>query len=136
MNKKVKNYVEDMKEYLEYKKVINLESCENDGINYNDILDELDNQNIKYRKNNYYNEHDQLQYLASRTIYCNQFYITTGGLKMGKLIEISKNKLKNVLQGAELTAAEKETIEWLAGNEPQTVENICSIIEKAKGINE
>ena len=51
---------------------------------------------------------------------------------MGKLIEINKNKLKNALQGAELTVVEKKTIEWLADCEPETVDNICSIIKKAK----
>ena len=80
MNKKVKEYIEGIKEYLEYIKVINLENCEHDGINYNNILEELDNQNIKYRENNYYNEHDQFQYLASMTIFCEQFFITIGGV--------------------------------------------------------
>ena len=51
---------------------------------------------------------------------------------MGKLTGINKNKLKNALQGIELTVAEKKTVEWLAGNEPITVENLCNIIEKAK----
>lgn len=51
---------------------------------------------------------------------------------MGKLTEINKNKLKNALIGIELSEKEKKTIEWLTGNEPETVNNICSIIEKAK----
>ena len=73
--KRTKEYVEGIKEYLEYGKIINLSICEDDGISYNDILNELDNQNIKYRTENYYNEHDQLKSLPSMSIYCDQFYI-------------------------------------------------------------
>ena len=51
---------------------------------------------------------------------------------MGKLTEINKNKLKNALYGIELTAAEQKTVEWLAKNEPETIDNLCNIIEKAK----
>ena len=51
---------------------------------------------------------------------------------MGKMNEINKNKLKNTLEGIELTEGEKKTIEWLASWETETIDNICSIIEKAK----
>ena len=72
---KTKEYVEGIKEYLESNKVIDLSACEDDSISYNDILDELDNQNIKYRAGNYYNEHNQLKSLPSMNIYCEQIYI-------------------------------------------------------------
>ena len=49
---------------------------------------------------------------------------------MGKLTEINKNKLKNALQSIKLTAAEQKTVEWFAGCEPETVDNLCNIIEK------
>ena len=72
---KTKEYVEGMKEHLESDKIIDLSACEDDGINYINILNELDNQNIKYRTENYYNEHHQLKSLPSASIYCEQLYI-------------------------------------------------------------
>ena len=72
---KTKEYVEGIKEYLESNKVIDLSTCEDDGISYNNILNELNNQNIKYRSENYYNEHNQFKSLPSMSIYCEQFYI-------------------------------------------------------------
>ena len=72
---KTKEYVEGIKEYLESNKVIDLSACEDDSINYINILNELDNQNIKYRTENYYNEYNQLKSLPSMSIHCEQFYI-------------------------------------------------------------
>ena len=72
---KTEEYVSGIKEYLETNKVINLESCEDDGISYNDILDELDKQNIKYQTVHYFNENGSFENLASRRIYSNQFFI-------------------------------------------------------------
>ena len=72
---KTKEYVEGIKEYLESDKIIDLSICEDDGISYSNILDEMGNQNIKYRTGNYYNEHNQLKSLPSMNIYCEQFYI-------------------------------------------------------------
>ena len=74
MNKK-KEYVEGIKEYLESNKIIDLSTCEDDGISYNNILDELDNQNIAYSTENYYDDYVQLKSLPSMSIYCDQFYI-------------------------------------------------------------
>ena len=71
----VKEYVEGIKEHWEYNKIIDLSDCEVDSINYIDILNELDNQNINHRIENYYNEHNQLKSLPSMSIYCEQFYI-------------------------------------------------------------
>ena len=40
--------------------------------------------------------------------------------------------LLKAIGDVELTEDEKRSIEWLAGREFQTVENICSVIEKVK----
>ena len=71
---KTKEYVEGIKEYLESDKIIDLSACEQDGISYNDILDELDNQKVEYRAGTYYNVHDHLKH-PTMSIYCDQFYI-------------------------------------------------------------
>ena len=71
----VEEYVEGIKEHLEYKKIINLEGCEDDGVSFNDILDELDRQNIKYEIGHYFNENVVYVELDTRCIYCDQFYI-------------------------------------------------------------
>ena len=71
----VEEYVEGIKEYLESNKIINLGFCEYYGVNYNDILDELDRQEIKYRVHEYFDENGVFKNLAYRYIYCNQFFI-------------------------------------------------------------
>ena len=49
------------------------------------------------------------------------------------------NKLQKALEtikDIELTEEEQKSFDWLLTWESSTVENICNIIEKAKGINE
>ena len=72
---RIEVYVEGIKEYLESNKVISVEYCEDDGVNYNDILDELDRQEIKYRVNGYFNKNGVFKNLPNMFIYCNQFFI-------------------------------------------------------------
>ena len=43
--------------------------------------------------------------------------------------------LKNAIGNIELTDAEQNTLEWLSGCERATVENLVSIIRKAKEQN-
>ena len=43
-------------------------------------------------------------------------------------------KMNKVLAGVELTKAEERTLQWLAGWEESTVDNLLSVIEKAARI--
>lgn len=47
-----------------------------------------------------------------------------------------KEKALETIKDIELTEEELKSFEWLLGWEKSTVENICSIIEKAKGLND
>ena len=55
------------------------------------------------------------------------------------MMEIWREKnlvlLKNAIGNVELTESEKQTLEWLSGLESVTIENLVSIIRKAKEQN-
>ena len=56
---------------------------------------------------------------------------------MAKLKKAEKlKKALETIKDIELTEEELKSFEWLLTWEASTVENICSIIEKAKQINE
>ncbi len=44
------------------------------------------------------------------------------------------DKVNETLKGVELSPAEEKTLLWLCGRERSTVNNICSIFEKLKGV--
>ena len=46
--------------------------------------------------------------------------------------EINLEKLKNVIGDVDLTDSEKKTLEWLSGWEKETIEDLVSIIQKAR----
>lgn len=49
-----------------------------------------------------------------------------------QLETISEKKIMKALNGIELTAEETRTIKWIAGWDDHTIDNIISIIQKAK----
>ncbi|MDO4305138.1 MAG: hypothetical protein Q4D94_14630 [Bacillota bacterium] len=49
-----------------------------------------------------------------------------------KRLQERLDKLNAVFEGIGLTANEKKTLEWLAGHDQETVENIVSAVNKVK----
>lgn len=56
---------------------------------------------------------------------------------MNNYQENNYQKLLNAIEaGVVLTEKEINSLMWLAGREPETVENICSVINKVKRVSE
>ena len=72
---KVKQYVEGLKEHLEYKKIVDISDCEEVGIEVEEILQELDNQDIDYSLHDYFDKSEKLKSLQPGLIYCDKFYV-------------------------------------------------------------
>lgn len=47
-------------------------------------------------------------------------------------LDAAISRMETATKGLNLTAAEQKTIKWVCGWEPSTVENVASVIEKAR----
>ena len=74
---KVKEYVEGLKVQLEFCNLANLEGAEEEGLTYQEIVDELDEQGIKNKVafDLYVDEYGNFKEVPSDCIYCDEFYI-------------------------------------------------------------